>query len=554
VRIDDGRAGDGQGAVTMSVSANTGVARQGTVLIAGQGYSVSQAAAPPAGCQFTVTPPGESFGTSGGEGTLRVAASAPTCAWAAVSNAPWITIAGGGGSGNGTLRYVVAANGGAARTGTISIAGTTVAVTQAGAAAPGCEFTVSPGAESFAPAGGDGTVRVTASASSCAWTVVSNASWISAASTGGSGNGNVRYTVSANTRAARTGTLTVAGVAVTVTQAAAASCEFSVSPNTESFGVNGGDGTVRVTASAGGCTWTAASSVPWITVASNGGSGNGDLRYTVAANTGPARTGTLMVAGTTVTVTQAAAPPPPTCAFTVSPLSESFGTGGGDETIRVEATAGSCAWTAVSNVPWIAVATAGGTGSGNVRHTVAPNTGAARTGTLTVAGATVTVMQAAAPTCEFTVSPLSESFPTAGGEGTIHIDASAGSCAWTAASTVPWITLASPGGTGDVNLRYTVALNIGAARTATVMVAGATVTVSQAATLPVGPTELSGEISDLNGQCPNLTFVLQGNVVQTNALTVFEDRCDRMRNRRNYVVTGVVQIDGTVLALRVREG
>ena len=78
VRIDGGREGNGQGAVTMSVSANTGVARQGTVLIAGQSYTVSQAAAPPAGCQFTVTPPAESFGTNGGEGTLRVAASAAT--------------------------------------------------------------------------------------------------------------------------------------------------------------------------------------------------------------------------------------------------------------------------------------------------------------------------------------------------------------------------------------------------------------------------------------------------------------------------------------------
>ena len=184
-----------------------------------------------------------------------------------------------------------------------------------------------------------------------------------------------------------------------------------MSPGAESFAANGGDGTVRVTASAASCAWTAASNAPWISVASSGGSGNGNLRYTVAANTGAARTGTLTVAGATVTVTQAAAPPPPACAFTVSPLTESFGTAGGDDTIRVEASASSCAWTAVSNVPWITVATAGGSGNGSVRHTVAANTGAARTGTLTVAGATVTVTQAAAPTCEFTVSPLSESFP-----------------------------------------------------------------------------------------------------------------------------------------------
>src|SRR5688572_31864337 len=54
-----------------AVSANPGVARQGTVVIAEQRYTVSQAAAAPAECQFTVTPPAESFATSGGEGTLR---------------------------------------------------------------------------------------------------------------------------------------------------------------------------------------------------------------------------------------------------------------------------------------------------------------------------------------------------------------------------------------------------------------------------------------------------------------------------------------------------
>jgi hypothetical protein len=163
------------------------------------------------------------------------------------------------------------------------------------------------------------------------------------------------------------------------------------------------------------------------------------------------------------------------------------------------------------------------------------------------------VTQAAAPACQFTVSPLSASFQTAGGDGTIGIDASAGNCAWSAVSAVPWITLAAAGGSGDGNLRYTVAANTGAARTGTVAVAGATVTVSQAAIQPTGPVELRGEISGISGQCPSLTFTLQGNVVRTNAATVFDDRCDRIRDRRDYIVSGVVQLDGTVLAVRVRE-
>ena len=465
IRIDSGREGNGPGTVVMAVSANPGVARQGTVVIAGQSYTVSQAAAAPAGCQVTVTPLAESFGTSGGEGTLQVAASAPNCTWAAASNAPWLTIVSGGGSGMGSVRYVVAPNSGASRIGTISLAGTAVTVTQAGTTASGCEVSVSPPAESFSPSGGEGTVVITATAGSCAWSAVSNAPWISVTTTSGSGNANLRYSVAANTGAARTGTLTVAGFTITVSQAAAA---------------------------------------------------------------------------------------PSSCTFTVSPLTESFAAAGGDDTTRVDASSGSCAWSAVSNVPWITLAAAGGTGNGSVRHTVAANTGAARTGTLTVAGATVTVTQAAAPVCTFTVSPLSESFPTAGGEGTLRIDASAGSCAWTAASGVPWITLASSGGSGGANLRYNVAPNTGAARTGTLTVAGAAVTVSQAAIPPAGPIELRGEISGLAGQCPSLTFTLEGTTVITNATTIFDERCDRIRNRRDYIVSGLVQPDGRVLAVRVR--
>jgi hypothetical protein len=41
--------------------------------------------------------------------------------------------------------------------------------------------------------------------------------------------------------------------------------------------------------------------------------------------------------------------------------------------------------------------------------------------------------------------------------------------------------------------------------------------------------------------------------VLTNAQTVFDERCDRIRNRRDYTVSGLVQADGRVLAVRVRE-
>jgi hypothetical protein len=61
---------------------------------------------------------------------------------------------------------------------------------------------------------------------------------------------------------------------------------------------------VNVTAGTG-CTWTATSNDAWITINSGTpGSGNGTVNYTVSANTGPARSGTLTVAGQTHTVEQ----------------------------------------------------------------------------------------------------------------------------------------------------------------------------------------------------------------------------------------------------------
>ena len=55
-----------------------------------------------------------------------------------------------------------------------------------------------------------------------------------------------------------------------------------------------------------GCTWTAVSQVPWIVITSGAsGSGDGSVVGTVEANTtGAARTGTVLIAGLTFTVTQ----------------------------------------------------------------------------------------------------------------------------------------------------------------------------------------------------------------------------------------------------------
>ena len=102
------------------------------------------------------------------------------------------------------------------------------------------------------------------------------------------------------------------------------SCSYSINPAFQNVSGAGGTGTVEVTAPAG-CAWTAASNVGWVTISSGvSGSGNGTVAFTVAANSGAARNGTLTIAGQTFTVIQGSNCP----AISLSPSTLSNGTAG----------------------------------------------------------------------------------------------------------------------------------------------------------------------------------------------------------------------------------
>jgi hypothetical protein len=147
------------------------------------------------------------------------------------------------------------------------------------------------------------------------------------------------------------------------------------------MGAEGGSGAVDVT-SGSDCSWSALSNVSWITINSGAGSGNGTIAYSVAANTSVERAGLITVADKTHTVTQAAAPG---CVYSIDPMSASVPNAGGSGSFAVFAPVG-CTWTANSTVPWINL-TSGetGTGDGTVAYAVAANSGAERSGAVTVA-------------------------------------------------------------------------------------------------------------------------------------------------------------------------
>ena len=171
-------------------------------------------------------------------------------------------------------------------------------------------------------------------------------------------------------------------------------CAYSVTPTSQATGAGSGAGTATVNTT-GSCAWTARANASWLAVTAGAtGAGNGTVGYTFAANTDTtARTGTLNIAGQTLTVTQSGVP----CTYSVTPTSQSVGAAGGTGTVAVT-TGSSCTSAAMSNAGWLTVTTgASGTGDTTVAYAIAANTGTTtRTGTLTIAGQTLTVTQGGA--------------------------------------------------------------------------------------------------------------------------------------------------------------
>lgn len=381
--------GSGNGTVAYSVGANaTPTARQATLTIAGRVYTVTQQGI---ACTVSLSPLSQNFPSSGGSGTIQITTPAG-CAWTATSNAGWALLGGSSGVGPSQLTYQVQASTEmTTRTASIVIGGQTHTVTQQGVA---CSVSITPASQTFAAAGGSGSVQVTAPAG-CAWTASSDAPWVVPAAASGSGSQQLTYQVAANTdTASRTATLTIGGQAHTITQSGAAPvCTFDVTPISRSVTAAGGAFSVHVTAGSG-CAWTAVSSASWLTIAMGSGSGSGtaDVSYSVAANPDPtSRTATVTIAGKVHTVTQDAAAP--VCTYALSPTERQFTPAGGSGTVSVT-TGATCAWTAVSDSSFVTVQTPVGTGSGIINYLVAPGAPTVdRTATITVNGQVHTIRQ-----------------------------------------------------------------------------------------------------------------------------------------------------------------
>jgi len=147
------------------------------------------------------------------------------------------------------------------------------------------------------------------------------------------------------------------------------------------------------------------------------------------------------------------------CDYTVVPAAVSIQSSGSSGQISVS-TQSNCAWT-VSNstLPWLHLDIVQGTGSGAVNYTADANpTGAARTGSISVATKQVSVTQAAAQ-CSYALDATSGTIAAAGGTGSFKVTTG---CIWQPTSTrQDFINVADPNTVrlGNATVSFTVGAN-----------------------------------------------------------------------------------------------
>lgn len=359
-----------------------------------------------------------------------------------------------------------------------------------------CSFSLSSSSLSFGASGGSASITVSTGAQ-CTWTAASDRGWMSVGSgASGSGPGTVNVAVTANPNAdTRSGTLTVAGQAVPVSQdGVAQTCTVTIAPTSANISKDAATGTFAVTSPAS-CTWTAVSTASWLTVTSGAsGKGSGTVGYSAARNTtSDVRTATIRANEATFSLSQAG--DSGLCEFRVAPVTLNVCMSAAYDLVTTMTTQPACGWTVATDTPWISLS-GGATrhGSGEIRFRVGDNYDAPRLGVLKVrwdsptAGQNVQVSQAG---CRYAVSTASVAVVAAG--GTLSVDVYQQSdplecggplqdgCVWSASTTAAWITITSPQTQkGDGRVTFVAAPNAGTPRSATIAVRDKTIVVSQA--------------------------------------------------------------------------
>ncbi len=169
--------------------------------------------------------------------------------------------------------------------------------------------------------------------------------------------------------------------------------------------------------------------------------------------------------------------------LSVTPASLDLLSAASTATLAIENTGGgTLSWTLSESLSWLTPSKTSGTGNAEITLTYEANeTGASRTGTITVTGTgatgspkTISVTQAAAgQEPVLSVTPTSLDFAAAASTATLTIaNTGSGTLIWSASESPDWISLSQTSGTGAGSITVTAQANTGSARTGEIIITG----------------------------------------------------------------------------------
>lgn len=507
-------------------------------------------------CTYTLSHNNNNTYYTAGNGSISVTTQ-PGCTWQAATSDGWINITSGqNGLGNGTVNYSYGENAGANRSGSITIASQSVSISQPAS----CNFNLNRGPFTVPAAQSSPSLPILPNSSLCSYKFIrSQVPWVDFA-------GN-EIVVAANTGPARTGTFDIEVTSgspfsntgshfiAVITIIQESGCTYTYTRTPENTAVSPGGQTITVSAvTQPGCVWkmsfNAISLRPIVYELPDGDTftGTGSLRIVVLGNSGSSRhINVFLTGGYAFEITQGRF-----CGASV-PTELLFPASGGVRTLSVIVDS-LCQATLTSNNSWIKLLP-GYTGPGmyNRQFEVEPNTGQARTGTITVASTdflspgspvftrTITIIQEAG-TCSYSLSAASTIATTSGGTGSFNITTGIG-CTWNAVSSAGWITTTAAG-SGNGAVSYTVAPNTGQAREGTITVGGQTFTVYQEGTaaqptlIAAGGRVIDRDFKSVRGALVTFTNINTGEsqTVLTNPFGYFRQKDVQLNQRYNVTI------------------
>jgi len=224
--------GSGSGRLDYLVTPSVNPARTGQISVAGIKVDVMQAS----GCIYSLGANNVLEGQGGGLVSVSYSVSDIACPLTVSQTPSWIQIPA---SFQGS--FTVSSNPGAPRSARFTIGDQPFVVNQN----TSCNFAILSNSTHFSAQGGIGAINFSAS-SSCSWTAVSNTAWLHVSSFDsslgndplfGNGPGKLNFTMDTNlSTSARSGTFTIGGLTLTVSQLGASSVAMNASPSPAIFG------------------------------------------------------------------------------------------------------------------------------------------------------------------------------------------------------------------------------------------------------------------------------------------------------------------------------